>query len=298
MEAESKAFIFDIKRDSSEDGPGIRTTVFFKGCPLSCPWCQNPEGMEPKASLSFHQQLCRPSACGAPCVRICPVGALSLDGQALKIDRALCERCGRCQEACPEQALKSIGQWMTVEELYYRVAIDKPFFRASGGGVTASGGECTMQMEFLHAFFKRLKADGIHTAIETNGLFNFERFSRLLLPWVDLIYFDLKLIDEQASIRQTGRSNRPILDNLIRLAGFDWPSLVVRVPLIPEITATGENLAGIAAFLRAHGVKCVDLLPYNPLWQDKLKELGIEPTYPRRSFMSPEEIERCMNFLH
>ncbi len=294
---DNKAFIFDIKRNTSEDGPGIRTTVFFKGCPLACSWCQNPEGLDPGPSLSFRAELCRPDACGRPCLAACEAGALDFKGQELSVLRERCTHCGRCAAACPLHALELVGEWMTVDELFYRVAIDKPFFDATGGGVTASGGECTMQMEFLHDFFKKLKTAGIRTAIETNGFFNFERFARLLLPWLDLIYFDLKLIDDAASIRHTGISNRPILNNLLRLNEMANIPVRVRIPLIPDITTTDANLRGIAQFLREHDITQVSALPYNPLWQDKLQRFGIDAKYRHDTFMSDAEIKHCIDCL-
>jgi pyruvate formate lyase activating enzyme len=296
-ETKPKGFIFDIKRNSSEDGPGIRTTIFFKGCPLSCIWCQNPEGLDPGPSLSFRKELCKPTECGVPCLSVCPSGALYMENNVLRINHAACTFCGRCAEVCPEHALELVGEWLSVDELYYRIAIDKPFFDATGGGVTASGGECTMQMDFLHAFFKKLKETHIHTAIETNGLFNFDRFCRLLLPWLDLIYFDVKLIDDEASRRYTGHSNRPILDNLVHLTKITRIPVVVRIPLIPDITATDKNLRDIARFLREHGIRTASVIPYNPLWQDKLERFGIIGKYPNASFMTQAEIQHCIDCL-
>jgi len=295
---ETKAFIFDIKRDASEDGPGIRTTVFFKGCTMSCPWCQNPEGLGREASLAVRVERCRTPACASPCVQVCPAGALNLAGGTPHVDRALCIACGRCADACAEQALQRIGRWMGVDELYYRVAIDQPFFRSTGGGVTASGGECTMQMDFLHVFFQKLKQEGISTAIETNGMFNFARFQRLLRPWLDQVYFDLKLIDDEASRRHTGLSSRPILENLKRLRTIAGLALVVRIPLVPGITDTPENLKGIATFLRGQGIGSAQLLPYNPLWQDKLEHFGLPAQYPNKQFMSPADIQQAIHHFH
>jgi len=295
---ETQAFIFDIKRDASEDGPGIRTTVFFKGCPLSCPWCQNPEGLGREASLSFRAERCDAPGCGMPCVRVCPSGALNRADGLLHIDRAACTQCGACADVCAARALERVGQWLTVDELYARVAIDQPFFRSTGGGVTASGGECTMQMDFLHAFFQKLKQEGISTAIETNGVFNFERFERLLLPWLDLVYYDLKLIDDEASRRHLGASNRPILDNLQRLHRTAKIPVVIRIPLVPGITDTPQNLKGLARFLRAQGIKSAQLLPYNPLWQDKLERFGMASKYLDNQFMSPAEIQQAVHHFH
>lgn len=244
---ENKGLIFDIKRGSSEDGPGIRTTVFFKGCPLSCVWCQNPEGIE----------------------------------------------------GIPEVDLKGeqIGEWIELQELLYRVCQDKPFYHSSGGGVTLSGGEPTRQMSFVHRFLQLLKTEGIHTAIETCGLFNYDRFIEQLMPWLDLIYFDLKLIDDFQSRRYTGCSNRIIIDNFSRLVAEAGIPVVPRIPLIPGITDTQHNLRGLADFLREHGIETCSLMPYNPLWQDKLKRLGKPGRYNRTTFLTPEEQETSIEYF-
>jgi len=244
---QQQALIFDIKRDCSEDGPGIRTTVFFKGCPLSCIWCQNPEGKEK-----------------------------------------------RIESWSNAATLETVGYWISLDELMYRLLIDKPFYSSSGGGVTLSGGEVTQQMEFAHHLLKALKAEGIHTAIETSGFFNYRRFSELLLPWLDLIYFDLKLIDDTASHQYTGQGNHLILDNFGKLVESAQVPVIPRVPLIPGITTTEANLKGIADFLAAHGIEAATLLPYNPLWFDKAARLGKIPQYQRITFMTPQEKNQCV----
>lgn len=240
----NRGLIFDIKRDCSEDGPGIRTTVFFKGCPLSCIWCQNPEGKKFLPEPDVHG--------------------------------------------------KRIGTWYSVEELMYRLLQDKPFFVSSGGGVTLSGGEATLQMDFAGKLLQALKREGIHTALETGGFFRYESFKKKLLPWLDLIYFDLKLIDEADSKQYTGRSNKRILENFSHLLADATVPVIPRIPLIPGITTTEANLQGIAAFLNDHGVKTCELMPYNPLWLDKLKKLGITPRYRRTSFMTSAEQQACI----
>jgi len=234
-----QALVFDIKRGSSEDGPGIRTTVFFKGCPLVCVWCQNPEGINQEQELD-------------------------LNGN-------------------------EVGFWITLEELLYRVKQDRPFYDSSGGGITLSGGEPARQLVFIHHFLKALKADGIHTAIETCGLFNYERFKEMVLPHLDLIYYDLKLFDDFQSRRHTGCSNKIILENFSCLISEAKIPVIPRIPLIPGITDTEENLSSIAHFLRTHGIEDCTLMPYNPMWQDKLKQLGKTATYSRNSFLSPDE---------
>lgn len=288
-----QALIFDIKRDCSEDGPGIRTTVFFKGCPLSCVWCQNPEGKDKHPGLSCNAAACHPDHCGTACLDVCPENCLGLMAGNVQIDRDACTACNKCSEVCPTGALEAAGYWISLDDLLYRVLIDKPFYRSSGGGVTLSGGEVAQQLEFAHHFLKALKQEGIHTAIETSGFFNYRRFSELMLPWLDLIYFDLKLIDEAASRKYTGQSNRLILDNFNKLVADGQVPVISRVPLIPGITTSEENLQGIAEFLTNNGVDAATLLPYNPLWSDKVVKLGKTPQYQRASFMTPQEKAAC-----
>lgn len=229
--------VFDIKRDCSEDGPGIRTTVFFNGCPLHCVWCQNPEGQETPGKTSA-------------------------------------------------------GRWYELDELLYRVLIDRPFFDATGGGVTVSGGEPTHQLPFVSAFLQGLRAANVDTAIETCGFFSYTRFEKYLLPYLSRIYFDLKIIDEAEHQRLTGQSNQPILVNLRRLSRETTLPICVRVPLVPGMTATADNLAAIGRFLREQGIEEVALLPYNPLWQDKAVKLGLEPRL-NCGFMSDEQLAIC-----
>ncbi len=235
-----RGLIFDIKRDCSEDGPGIRTTVFFQGCPLRCVWCQNPEGQ----------------------------------GAELNLDDS------------------EVGRWYEMEELLYRVLIDRPFFASTGGGVTLSGGEPACQMQFAGALLQRLQQEGIDTAIETCGFFHYAGFVKYLLPYLNRIYYDLKIIDDDAHRRLTGLSNRPILANLARLKRDSMIPLTVRVPLVPGMTATDENLAAIGNFLRDHDIADVTLLPYNPLWQDKAVKLGRQPELTC-GFMSPAQLAGC-----
>jgi len=291
-----KALIFDVKRDCSEDGPGIRTTVFFKGCPLSCIWCQNPEGIDPKPGLSFDRKVCSAPACGYTCVNVCQTGAL-LQDHPLQVEHELCNRCDLCFSSCPTKALEPVGRWFTVEELLYEVYVDKPFFSSTGGGVTLSGGEPTQQMWFIGRFLKALKEENIDTAIETCGFFNYEHFRTQALPFLDQIYFDIKLISDTESRRYTGRSNRLIIENFLRLVKESNITVIPRIPLIPGITDTFENLNGIANFLKMNGVSNCSLMPYNPLWTDKLKHLGHKARYKRTSFMTNEEEDACVKYF-
>jgi len=225
-----QAIIFDLKRDCSEDGPGIRTTVFFKGCPLSCVWCHNPEGKDLQPILSFDASLCRPTECGVPCLSKCENGSIQKD-QSISIDHLRCTSCMSCCQVCPQAALSPIGRKISVDELLYELLIDQPFYQSTGGGVTLSGGEATMQMSFAARLLKDLKSHKIHTALET---------------------------------------------------------------LVPEITATRENLAGLAGLLRKHQMDTCFLMPYNPLWLDKITRLGIHSSYGRSTFMSAAEQAACV----
>ena len=291
------ALIFDIKRNCSEDGPGIRTTVFFKGCPLSCAWCQNPEGIGDRPSISFLAAACHPSRCGAPCVEACSADALRLR-ESLEVDRGACTRCDKCFEVCPTRALEPVGYEISIDDLLYKVLIDRPFFVATGGGVTVSGGEGTLQMSFISRFLERLKEEGVHTALETCGFFDFKRFRQLVLPYLDLLYFDLKLFDDDDSRRYVGQSNQLVLSNLGKLVREPGITVVSRIPLIPGITDTEANLSSLAGFLRSHSVKTCWLMRYNPLWVDKLDRLGLTPSYRHRGFMSRESENACVKHLH
>ncbi len=294
---EDKALIFDIKRDCSEDGPGIRTTIFFKGCPLSCIWCQNPESKTKSPQLSFRAEACKPSECNVACVIVCESHCLSFV-DILHVNHDQCIRCDRCFDVCPTKALEPVGYWVTLDELMYRISIDIPFFRSSDGGVTLSGGEATQQIPFIHRLLKALKKKGIHTAIETSGFFNYRRFKELVLPYLDLIYFDLKLIDDIKSKKYTGQSNQLIFDNFKSLIYEAEIPIIPRIPLIPGITTNKDNLKGIAEFLKKLSVDSATLLPYNPLWRDKLKRLDLESNYELNSLMSAEELEACVEHFY
>ena len=277
--------IVDVKRHSLEDGPGIRSVVFFKGCPLRCVFCQNPEAWDAHAEIAFRVDRC--VGCGA-CVSACPSGAIDL-AMPGRIHRQHCDACGKCAVACPSSALAVIGRTYEVDELALLLMRDEPFYRRSGGGVTFSGGECTMFPEYLEAVARAVQTRGIHVAVETSGEFPGEMFVERLLPVLDLIYFDVKFADPAQHLAHTGRDNRRILDNLVLLMQKAPERVQVRIPLIPGITATEENLAGLVACLRERGVRRATLLSYNPLGRRMAAQLGLpEPPTPER-FMTKEE---------
>ena len=294
--SEGRARLFDIKRHCSDDGPGIRTTVFFKGCPLSCAWCHNPEGLTGRLSLRHRARRCHPATCGQGCLAVCSQGALRLEAQTLILQRRSCNRCDACFAHCPNEAIAPAGFELELAELLYRVTIDRSFYRASGGGVTVSGGEPTLQMGFLGHFLAALRGQGISTAVETCGFFRYPLFAQKVLPFVDRIYYDLKIIRDEDHRHFTGRSNRRILENLRRLARQSLVELVVRVPLIPEVTATPGNLAAIGGLLRALGIPSVILLPCNPSGRDSYGELGLATPLPL-SWMEEAALDACRRAL-
>ncbi len=297
---EGKALILEVKGNSLDDGPGIRTVIFFKGCPLSCDWCHNPESKSARTELSFDAKTC--IGC-CTCMEICPAGALSNDN-ACFVDRARCDLCLECVEACPSGALERVGVEMTVESLISEIAKDEPFFRVSGGGVTLSGGEPLLNIEFAGTLAAALKARGVHVLVETCGLFDFGRFAELVLPHVDTVYLDIKLMDFDEHRRHCGVSNTAILENISRLSRLGESTdvdLLIRMPLVPGITATRENLTAVAGFLSELGLDRVALLPYNPLWHEKCEKIGGRSPYEgvpgMTSWMTSEEVASCVKIF-
>lgn len=247
------ALVFQIRRFAIDDGPGIRTTIFFKGCPLSCIWCHNPEGISFEREIVFNPARC--IGCG-DCGRACPTGAACGEGT--------CRVCGACAEACPANARRLCGTRYTIAESLECLLKERPFFEASGGGVTLSGGEPTVWMEYVGALSQSLKRQGIDVALQTCGYFDWDTFQYLLLPHLNLVFYDLKLLDPMKHVEFTGVSNETILENLVRLKASEGPEIVVRTPMVPGITDTPENLQGINDFIRKVGLRDYRLLPFNP----------------------------------
>jgi len=270
--------VFNIMRFALHDGPGIRTTVFLKGCPLRCWWCHNPESQSAASEIIYFEERC--SHCGE-CVRACPHGALALvdagergeQGGRLVHDAALCQRCGECVRACPAGARQLAGRWMTVPEVVREVAKDQVFFDQSGGGVTLSGGEPLLQPEFVEALLAALRARRLRTALDTCGLAQPEVLERVR-PLVDLFLYDLKLMDRAGHLKYTGVKNEQILRNLELLAEAG-SAVVVRLPVIPGVNDDGDNLDTIAGFMTAHGLRDIDLLPYHRSGSDKYQRLHL-----------------------
>ncbi len=266
--SDHEGLIFDIDTFAVHDGPGIRMAVYLKGCPLACQWCHSPESLRPEPELILVRDRC--IVCGA-CVAVCTENAHRIDDGAHIIDRSVCVVCGRCVEGCPHGALAIKGHRMSAADVVEKATHLKPFFDHSDGGLTLTGGEVTSQVAFAEAVLAGCRSEGIHTAIETNGACPWEWLEQLL-PHTDLVLYDLKLLNEEAHRRWTGASNRQILANAARLSEH---RVQVRVPLIPGITDTEENLQSIFAFMHTVELSSLALLPYNPSSSAKYEWLDL-----------------------
>jgi pyruvate formate lyase activating enzyme len=269
-EAGLQGFVFDIMRFSLHDGPGIRTAVFLKGCPLSCWWCHNPESRSTEPDLIYSQDRC---ACCGSCVAACANHAITWNNGPVW-DRQLCRHCGDCAEACPSGARQLVGRWMSVEQVLEAVKRDLVFFDESGGGVTVSGGEPLMQAEFVEGLLEGCRANGIHTAVETCGVVSRKALLRVS-EQTDLFLYDVKLMDSAKHRKYCGAPNETILGNLSALAEVH-KAIVVRIPIIPGINDDNENLEQTRRFLSPLGIFRVDLLPYHEIGVNKYKRLGME----------------------
>ena len=286
--------IFDIQRTSLHDGPGIRTDVFMKGCPLRCAWCHNPESRSTSKEISFRPESC--AACGE-CVKTCQQDAHQIVDGAHIYDRALCQQCGECVETCLYEALKLAGQKKTVDEIMAVVLRDRPFYEQSGGGLTITGGEPMLQEEFTLALLKAAKASGLHTCLDTCGWANQGAYAHVL-PFVDLFLFDYKATDPEIHQQLTGVSNEPILANLDFLLQ-QGASIQLRCPLIPGINDTPEHLAGIAALSKRHpGLAGIDLMAYHNIGNAKYERYGLKNPLPDLPTTSEETKNTWLESLH
>lgn len=286
--AARRGIVFDIERFAVHDGPGIRTTVFFKGCPLRCTWCHNPEALSPEPQLAQFKRNC--IGCGA-CVRNCPLGAIVTSPEGVVIDREVCDNCGACTEECYAEALVMSGREVTAAEVMAEVKKDLVFYRNSGGGMTLSGGEPLLQPEFTEALLSLARDADIHTCLDTSGYADWHVIEPLL-PLTDLVLYDVKTLSPAAHREHVGGDVERIVDNLKRICGRSVP-VRLRVPVVPGYTDAPDDMVAIAELAKTlPSVEAVDLLRYHELGESKYANLGL--TYPLAGLRTPSDEHMAM----
>lgn len=292
---QARGWIFDIKRFAVHDGPGIRTAVFFKGCPLRCAWCHNPESIGRKVEVMYHPQRC--VTCLA-CVEACPHGAQQVNAGGKRVyDRTRCDLALKCVDACYSGALEVVGKHVTVEYVMEQVREDASFYETSGGGVTLSGGEPLLQHEFATALLRQCKAEGFHTALDTSGQARWRIFEQVL-PYVDLVLYDVKHMSAEHHKRFTGASNRLILENLQRLSDLGVPT-EIRMVIVPTLNTAQEFIEAAGTFLASlQNVNGVRLLPYHRLAGSKYVGIGKLNTMPEVETPTEDQIREIAGWLN
>jgi len=285
--------IFDIQRFSVHDGPGIRTTVFFKGCPLECLWCSNPESQSPKPQLMYFEDRC--THC-YECIEICPLQAISKDDDGRLVhDRQSCNGCGDCVPECLTDAIAISGREMTVEEVCRIVEKDMSYYRNSGGGVTLSGGEPASQPEFMLELLSRLREMGIHICLDTCGFVAWDILKEAV-KFTDLVLMDNKHMDPKVHKKLTGVNNELILQNTQKVANLGKP-VIIRVPLIPGLNDSNENISQLGQFMKDCSLSSVDLLPYHRFSLSKHQALGLSHKIEDVSSPEEDEVRRVADML-
>ena len=292
------ALVFNMHRLSTDDGPGLRDTFFLKGCALRCAWCHNPESFSPGPEIWWLAQRCIGAG---DCIRDCPEQALALTARGLVIDRRRCTGCGLCVQSCPSKAIEPLGLRWTVAQLAREALKERAFYRNSGGGVTVSGGEPCLQAKFVAAFFAACREQGVHTALDTCGFPPWDDWEPAL-EHTDLVLYDLKEIDSERHRAFTGVSNERICSNLRRLAEYQErhqgrPELWIRTPLIPDYTATAENISGIGGLLAkiiGERLGRWELCAFNNTCQAKYDKLGLGWPLKGKSLLNRERGEQLL----
>lgn len=288
---EHKGLIFNIQKFSLHDGPGIRTTVFMKGCPLRCEWCCNPESQNNYPEVMTLDIKC--IMCGN-CIKACPKGAISVVDGMRNINRGKCDECQKCAEVCPSEGIATSGRYYSCDELMKEIEKDRVFYKNSGGGVTFSGGESLAQWEFLLTMLQLCKAKRIHTCLDTTG-YAFWGILEKVLPYVDLILYDLKHLDDECHRKRTGVSNRLILENLAKVA--ETKRVWLRFPLIPGYNDSEDHIKQIGELAKSLGVEKVTVFPYHRLGETKYSRMG--RVYLAESVLTPtdEDMEKQKEYL-
>lgn len=287
----SKGNIFNIQHFSIYDGPGVRTTVFFKGCNLSCKWCHNPESISPKNQIEFYSDRC--IGCGA-CFKACPNGVHFLDDKQLHmINRSKCSGCLACAEVCFANAITAVGKLVDADYVFASIMEDYLYYKNSKGGVTFSGGECMLQTEFLYEILKRCGEKGIHTAVDTAGNVPWSSFERIL-PVAGLFLYDIKAADPAVHKLLTGADNVRILDNLERLSA-SGKQILVRIPFVPG--CNDGQIPGIAGILIALNISRVEVMPYHKLGDNKYAALGMDNELKAVEVPTEAMVDRAVEIL-
>lgn len=282
----------EIQRFTVHDGPGVRSMAFLKGCPLRCKWCQNPETWNTHPELLHSPDEC--INCGK-CVTVCSSNAINITSGGMEIDRKKCVNCGDCAKTCYSGALKITGEYMTVEEVFKALMEDEIFYKNSGGGITLSGGECTMQAEFVIQLLKKLKEHGIHTAIETCGHCQKEKFERIT-EYVDRILYDIKIPYDEKSRTFTGQGNELILSNL-KVASEQGKDIILRFPMIPGVNDDKASLNAIADIAIKNNIKRINILPFHQAGTSKWKAIGRKYTFENYEVPTEDEIDAALEVL-
>lgn len=291
--SEKKALIFNIQRYSTEDGPGVRTTVFFQGCPLRCPWCSNPESKLHKPQLLHFSNTCL--QCYS-CLKACPTGAnQKKDDGSVWVDRNICIGCGACVKACPANARSIAGKWMTVDEVFNIIDKDSMYYRNSDGGVTLGGGECLSQPEFVLELLDRCYHRAIHTCLDTCGYTPWDVLEKILEK-VELVLFDIKHLDPVKHKEFTGVDNQLILDNAVKIKQMGI-KIIIRLPLIPGYNDDEKNIKATGRFMKLWGLDRVDILPYHRMGVNKYNALGEKYALPDLPDLEKDIINRTVKTL-
>ncbi len=297
---ERKATIFNIQKYNMYDGDGIRTLIFFQGCPLRCKWCANPEGLVKKPRVMFKSNLC--VNCGA-CVSVCPVGIHTISNETLKheVSRDIdCIGCGKCKEACLKSAISIVGEVKTISELLEIVEEDRTFYEVSGGGVTLGGGEVLMQPEAACSLLMACKYEGINTAIETCGYAKLESVLKVA-EFTDLFLFDIKHIDSERHFQLTGVRNEQILENLQELLRRKY-NVKIRMPLLKGVNDRQEDIEKVMELLTPYkeykNFKGIDLLPYHKMGVNKYNQLGVEYPIKDDPSLKSEDLDRIEGWIN